>query len=430
MTNNPRVQQLLDELLDSQATPEDVCRSCPELLPEIRQRWRQMCRIEAELDALFPTPPDPGTNTQPLLHEGATLPRIPGYEVESVLGCGGMGVVFRARHLRLNRIVALKMAIAGAYASPLERGRFQREAEAVAGLRHPNVVQIHDVGDSDGRPYFTMEFVEGGSLAEKLLGTPLPARQAAELLATLAGGVQAAHQSGIVHRDLKPANVLLTADGSPKITDFGLARRLEGEAGLTRAGTAVGTPSYMAPEQARGKTDSVGPAADIYALGAILYELLSGRPPFRAETAAETVLQVISQDPVPPSRLNAKVPRDLETICLKCLHKEPRLRYDTAAALGEDIDRFLRGEAITARPEGRLAHIGKWVRRHPTHSSLFAASLLLAVTLIGGSVWLALQRADRRHAVEVDLKEVADLQGQARWMEARTTLKRAEARLH
>ena len=253
--------------------------------------------------------------------DGAVPPQFPGYEVREVLGRGGMGVVYRAWDRRLNRPVALKMLLAGAYARPEELERFRREAEAEAGLRHPNIVQVYDVGDLDGRPYFTMEFVEGGSLAQRLAGTPLPAGEAAALLATLAEAVQAAHDGGIVHRDLKPANVLLTADGTPKVTDFGLARRLDGGAGLTQSGAALGTPSYMAPEQARGRTDAVGPAADVYALGAILYETLTGRPPFRAETAAETLRQVIEDEPVPPSRSNAEVPRDLETICLKCLQQ-------------------------------------------------------------------------------------------------------------
>ena len=225
--------------------------------------------------------------------EELPLPQVPGYEVEAVLGHGGMGVVFRARHLRLGRLVALKMTLAGSYAGPPERERFRREAEAIAALRHANVVQVYDVGDWAGRPYFTMELVEGGSLAQKLAGAPQPARQAAALLATLAEAMHAAHQGGIVHRDLKPANILFTADGTPKVTDFGLARRLEGGAGLTLSGVPLGTPSYMAPEQARGQSRAVGPAADVYALGAILYELLTGRPPFRAETPAETVQQVV-----------------------------------------------------------------------------------------------------------------------------------------
>src|SRR5215471_17370327 len=217
------VQELLDEISDSGCTPEEVCGACPELLPEVRRRWEQMCAVEAQLDELFPTPgPHSDADLSALWHAGADLPRIPGYEMEAVLGRGGMGIVYKARHRRLNRLVALKMLIAGAYAGPNERARFQREAEAVAGLRHANIVQIYDVGEHQGWPYFTMELLEGGSLAQALAGTPQPARQAATLLATLAEAVQVAHRGGIVHRDLKPANILLAADGTPKISDFGL----------------------------------------------------------------------------------------------------------------------------------------------------------------------------------------------------------------
>jgi serine/threonine-protein kinase len=315
MADDPRVQQLLDELLDSQTSPEVVCESCPELLPVVRDRWRQVCRVRADLDALFP--PSDAPDTRP--PEWMALPKILGYEVAAVLGRGGMGIVFRARHLRLNRWVALKMILAGAYAGTREQDRFEREAEAAARLRHPNVVQIYDVGDADGRLYFTMELVDGGNLAQKLVGTPQPGRQAAHVVATLAGAVQAAHACGIVHRDLKPANVLLTSDGIPKISDFGLARWLHDGASLTQTGVPLGTPSYMAPEQITGESGEVGPATDIYALGAILYEMLTGRPPFRAETATETERQVVAEEPVPPSQLNARVPLDLETICLKCL---------------------------------------------------------------------------------------------------------------
>jgi serine/threonine-protein kinase len=429
MADEPRVQRLLDEILDSQRTPEEVCAACPELLPQVRRRWRQMCLVEAELEALFPTPGS-GTCATPMpVPEGASLPRIPDYEVEALLGRGGMGVVYRARHLRLNRRVALKMLLAGAYAGPHERARFQREAEAVASLRHANIVQVHDVGDHEGRPYFTMEFVEGGSLAQALAGTPQPARQAAALLRTLAEAVQVAHQGGIVHRDLKPANILLTADGTPKIADFGLAQHFDGGPALTLSGARIGTPSYMAPEQAIGKSGTIGPAADIYSLGAILYELLTGRPPFRGETAAETELQVTAEEPVPPSRLNAKVPRDLETICLKCLHKAPQRRYATAAALAEDLERFQRDEPIAARPAGLLERTGRWVRRHPAASVMLAASLLLVMMLVGASLWLVVQQAHWRNAVEADLKEVARLQESARWVEARAALERAEARL-
>jgi serine/threonine-protein kinase len=401
MAENPRVQQLLDEILDSERSPEEVCGSCPELLPEVRRRWREMCRVEAELKALFPTADlAAGAGATAASPPGSNLPSIPGYVVEAVLGRGGMGVVYRARQLRLNRPVALKMLLAGAGAGPSDRARFQREAEAVAGLRHANIVQVYDVGEQDGRPYFTMEIVQGGNLAEKQAGVPQPAREAAALVVTLAEAVWAAHQGGIVHRDLKPANVLLTADGTPKISDFGLARRVEGGERLTQSGAMLGTPSYMAPEQARGRTQALGPPVDIYALGAILYELLTGRPPFRGETAADTLLQVISQDPVPPSRLNARVPRDLETICLKCLHKEPPRRYASAAALAEDLRCFLHGEAIAARPEGRLERLARGVRRRPTLVVGLTAGVLLATALVGGGLWVRGERAANERATE------------------------------
>jgi eukaryotic-like serine/threonine-protein kinase len=428
----PRVQELLDEIFESGCTPEELCADCPELLPEIRQRWHQMRALEAELDALFPTTaePDPGARGPSPWQAGAELPRIPGYDVQELLGRGGMGIVYKARHLRLNRVVALKMLITGAYAAPRDRARFQREAEAVASLRHASIVQIYDVGEHDSWPYFTMEFLDGGSLAQTLAGTPQPARQAATLLATLAEAVQMAHSAGIVHRDLKPGNILLTATGIPKVADFGLARHLDGESAITLSGARIGTPSYMAPEQASAQPKTVGPAADIYSLGAVLYEMLTGRPPFRGETASETERQVLAEEPVPPSRLNAKVPRDLETICLKCLHKVPERRYATAAALADDLRRFQQNLPIEARPVGLFERALKWVHRHPTPTAMLVASLVLMAILVGAGQSLAVQRAHRRDAVEADLKELAALQDSARWSEARLALERAFAQLN
>jgi len=374
---DPRVERLLEELMDSHSTPEEVCADCPELLPQVRTYWRQIRWLDSELNALFP---ESGDRPRPPQTDEPELPRIVGYEVESILGRGGMGIVFRARHLRLNRPVALKMILAGPYADPDERKRFVQEAEAVASLRHPNVVQVYDAGEIDGRPYYTMELVDCGRLSEKVNGVPQPAREAAALVVAIAQAVHVAHQSGIVHRDLKPSNILLCSDGTPKVTDFGLALRLERGGGLTLSGTPVGTPSYMSPCQARGDKSAMGPATDVWALGAILYELLTGRPPFCAESATATLQQVVADDPVPPARLNSRVPRDMQTICLKCLQKEPQKRYASAQALAEDLHRFEQGEPIMARPVGLVERAALWLRRRPAAATGLAAALVLAVT--------------------------------------------------
>jgi len=433
MTDDPRVEELLEELLDSGSTPDEACRNCPELLDQVRAAWRRLRALEAELGAWFPessSANDAGSNgALARLWPTPDLPHIPGYEVQEVLGHGGMGIVYKAQHLRLNRAVALKMPLAGAHARPEELERFLREAEAVAGLRHANIVQVYEVGDVDGRPYFTMEFVEGGSLAQKMAGRPQPAGQAAALVAHVAEAIHVAHQKGIVHRDLKPGNILLTADGTPKVTDFGLARRLQGNGGLTLSGAAVGTPSYMAPEQVQGPKDALGPATDVYALGAILYELLTGRPPFRAETAAATMQQVLTDTPVPPGRFQSNLPRDLETICLKCLHKEPPRRYANAAALAEDLQRFLRGDPIAARRAGRWEHLVRWMRRRPALALLLVATVLLTMIVLGGGAWLIGQRTSTVRAVEGELREVVRLQQQSAVPEANAALERARFRL-
>jgi ABC-type amino acid transport substrate-binding protein len=333
----------------------------------------------------YPDGPVPLSQTQPAWEiSGRGPPLVDGYEIVGELGRGGMGVVYKARQLSLGRFVALKMILAGAHASPQELARFRREAEAAALLQHPNIVQIHEIGEQDGCPYFSLEFVDGGNLAQRVRGTPQPPAWAARLVETLARAVHVAHQHGIIHRDLKPANVLLTSDSVAKITDFGLAKRLEGETGHTRTGAILGTPSYMAPEQAGGKPQAVGPPADIYALGAILYDLLTGRPPFRTDTPVETLLEVLEREPERPRSLNPTLPRDLETICLKALAKEPRKRYASALDLADDLDRFLNGLPIQARQANRLERLWRWCRRNPAVAGLsgLAAVLLIAVSIL------------------------------------------------
>jgi WD40 repeat protein len=293
-----------------------------------------------------------------------------------------MGVVYRARQVQLNRLVALKMLLSGAHASPEEVARFKAEAESIARLQHPHIVQIHEVGEAGGCPYLALEYADGGSLADRLRGTPLPAHEAAALMETLTRAVHAAHQAGVVHRDLKPANVLLTADGTPKVTDFGLAKRLDAATLHTQSGALLGTPDYMAPEQAEGKP--AGPGTDVHALGAVLYQLLTGRPPFVAETPLDTLLRVRLDEPVSPSVLQPKLPRDLVTICLKCLQKAPARRYPSALALADDLRRFLAGEPIQARPVGRLERALKWARRRPAAAALVAVSGVAALALVVG----------------------------------------------
>jgi ABC-type amino acid transport substrate-binding protein len=315
---------------------------------------------------------------------GAPMPAVAllrGYEILEELGRGGMGVVYKARQVSLKRVVALKMVLAGAHASPQDVERFRREAEAVAQLQHPNIVQIHEVGEQDSCPYFSLEFVDGGSLAQRLQGAAQSPCWAAALVETLARAVNVAHRHGIVHRDLKPANVLLTTEGVAKITDFGLAKRLQGETLHTQTGSIMGTPDYMAPEQAEARK-SITPAVDVFALGVILYECLTGRTPFRGPTHLDTLLQVITSEPAPVRKLQPKCPRDLETICMKCLEKNPARRYATAEALADDLRRFQAGEPVLARPVGKLQRGWRWCHRHASLAGLSAAVVVLVVVAV------------------------------------------------
>jgi WD40 repeat protein len=323
--------------------------------------------------------------------------QVPGYEIIEELGRGGMGVVYKALHVKLHRVVALKMILAGELAHPEERQRFRAEAEAVARLQHPNIVQLYEYGEAGGRPYFSLEFVSGGSLSDRLAGTPLPGAAAAELVEVLARAMHFAHEQGVIHRDLKPANVLIadskgqSAIRNPqsaiKVADFGLAKRLDGGTGQTQSGAVIGSPSYMAPEQADGRSREVGPACDVYALGAILYECLTGRPPFRGATPIETILQVTIEEPVPPRTLRPGLPRDLETVTLKCLAKVPAKRYASAADLAEDLRRFRAGEPVAARPASVPERAVKWVRRNPARAGLYAVTALAGLALFGSGLW-------------------------------------------
>jgi serine/threonine protein kinase len=303
---------------------------------------------------------------------------IPGYEVLGELGRGGMGVVYKARQVKADRLVALKLMLHAGHAGSKARERFSLEVQAVARLQHPNIVQLYEVGETDGLPYFTLEYVPGGALSKKIDQSLMTGREVAAMMAVMARAISYAHRNGVIHRDLKPGNVLIATDGAPKIADFGLARKLEEDTHLTHTGAVVGTPSYMAPEQASGETGA-GPSVDIYALGAILYELLTGRPPFTGPTVIDIFDQLRNTEPLPPSAFQPRVPRDLETICLKCLQKDAARRYASADELADDLDRFQRGEPIRARRINPVARAIRWCRRNPGPTGVIAISLLAAV---------------------------------------------------
>jgi serine/threonine-protein kinase len=379
-------------------SPQELCKECPALLPELHRQIDRLGRMEQILARGTPcmTVPDVGGTTVPYCptDSSASLPPLD-YDLVEELGHGGMGVVYRARQVSLNRPVALKV-LRSAVAVPADLARFRAEAVAVARLPHPNIVQIYDLGESKGQPYFSMELLEGGSLARRLRGHPLPPRQAAQLVEVLARAMDVAHRHGIVHRDLKPSNILLAgtpdtplAQCVPKITDFGLVKRLDMPAGLTTRGAVMGTPAYMAPEQAAGRNRDVGPVSDVYGLGAILYECLTGRPPFKAPTLMETLEQVRFHEPIPPSRLRPRVPHDLETICLHCLHKEMRQRYGSALELADDLKRYLGGDRIHAGPAGCWERVRRWTRRRPLAGLLagVSAAVLIGVLLSVGGGW-------------------------------------------
>ena len=391
-----------DSLLAEEPCLHQELAAHPHLLPTLRRQFAALSVINRYVNVEAN-----GSQQREL--------EIPGYVIEGQLGCGGMGIVYQARQVALRRTVAIKMLIAGRYASKRLIERFRREATIVAGLQHANIVQVYEVGDADGVPFIAIEWVSGGNLARRIGGKPQPEKATAKLIETLALAVAHAHEQGIVHRDLKPTNVLLTSDGVPKIADFGLAKLLAEQTDLTRTGEAPGTPSYMAPEQSRG---AIHPQLDIYALGAILYEMVTGRPPFLAATATETLSLAQVQEPVAPTRIRPNLSRDLEAICLKCLEKDPQQRYDTARELAEDLQRFLEGQQTIARPLSSFQRTRRWVKRRPAVSALIAVSCLAVVTIAAGSLlhsWKlanALELSEQRRLEAVSMRAEADNQRQ------------------
>ena len=352
----------------------DFCTRFPDLA--------QAIMLQFGIDeAIAPTTHVLNDRDQPRMDAIDPIETVAGYEIIALLGSGGMGLVHKARDLNLNRIVAIKTLAAGQHATPDQLDRFQAEAHAVARLHHPNIIAIHAIGEHENRPYLSLEFAEGGSLAQRLAEKPMAPREAATLVETLARAVHAAHQAGVVHRDLKPSNVLLTADGVPKVGDFGLAKLLDSDSGRTLSGQPIGTPSYMAPEQTDERAKRVGPETDVYGLGSILYQALTGRPPFLGSSPLETIRLVNSTEAVPPRQARPEVPKDLETICLKCLEKEPIKRYSSAMALAEDLHRFLESRPILARRATLSEQLVHWCRRNP-----WAAAFLVA--LVAGVIGL------------------------------------------
>ena len=337
--------------------------------------------------------------------------QIGSYEIVSELGRGGMGVVYKARDIRLKRTVALKVILSGSHADSTERKRFQTEAESVARLKHQNIVQVYEVGECDGHPFLAIEYCAGGSLDDRLKDRRPSPLEAAELVASVAAAMEHSHRAGVVHRDLKPANVLFDADGTPKIADFGLAKKLDEDEGHTRTGTIMGSLGYMAPEQARGQNAKTSSRTDVYSMGAILYSLLTGNPPFQGSNAIETLNLVVGGDPIPIRRTNPACPQDLETIALKCLNKSPAERYQSSQAFHDDLVRFANGEPIHARPATTYEQVFSWCRRNPLPATIAVASVLMLAILSASFAWIAHRNQTVIQTIESRDMRVEELRG-------------------
>lgn len=343
--------------------------------------------------------------------------KVAGYDILEELGRGGMGVVYKARDRRLGRVVALKVILAGGHAGAAERSRFQVEVEAAAQLQHPNIAQVYEVGEDNGQPFMAMEFCSGGTLEARIRDKPQPPREAAQTVATLADALHHAHEAGIIHRDIKPANVLLAADGSPKIVDFGLAKRLGGTDGFTQTGAIMGSLGYMAPEQAAGRTREANSATDVYSLGALLYKLLTGRPPFHGPSDLETITSIVARDPVSIQSLQPKVPLDLVTICQMCLEKKPVRRYATAADLAEDLRRYLSDLPIRARAIGPVERAWRWSRRHPGISLVLVAGVTLLMLVAACLAWSSYRSYRLMAEVNEIQRPLQELSGRIRYLD-------------
>src|SRR6266480_1439820 len=365
-------------------TASRVCENCGDTIFEDAPKGLcPACVLETGLGPLADEPVAGGGDSGPPV---SVLTDFGDYELLQEIGRGGQGVVYRARQKSLNRTVALKVIGLGQWATEVHLKRFRREAESVANLDHPCIVPIYDVGEREGSCYFSMKFIDGGQLDEVAKRTPISIRNAAELIAKLARTVHYAHEHGILHRDIKPGNILVDAKGEPHLTDFGLARLLETKSTVTHTMDVLGTPSYMAPEQASGRNEQLTSATDVYGLGAVFYQLLTGHPPFAGGTTYETVRLVLETEPRQPRLSNPKVDRELSTICLKCLEKDSTRRYSSALALAEDLERWLKHEPIRARRTGLFTRGRKWLRRNPT-TALLVASLVALAAVVGAMIW-------------------------------------------
>lgn len=396
--------------------PKDPTRGSQDATTDFSQFAAQLSETKGDPDSTFTNKSAdevfPQLTRQTTPRRAGMPVRIASYEILSELGRGGMGVVYHGHDLKLKRDVAIKVVLAGGHAGKVEFARFQTEAESVARLNHPNVVKVYEVGEDRDLPFLALEYCPGGSLDDRLESSPPNFRESAELVALLTDAVEHAHQSGIIHRDLKPANVLFDANGTPKLTDFGLAKKVGDDDSYTRTGSILGSAAYMSPEQAGGNTREVTPAADVYALGAMLYRLLSGHIVFEGANDLETIRMIVGGAPVTIRRFRPSCPRDLETICFKCLEKDPAARYASAAALGEDLRRYLRGEPILARPASPLEQLVSWCRRNPLPTSIAVLSIVMLATLAGILAWMSYRNYRVLETIQAREMRVQELRGQ------------------